>query len=79
MLFHSQLFLLLFLPLIVAGYYVFAANRAARTWLLICASIIFYGYWDVRFIPLLIGSICVNWAFARAFDGMSGRWLPASP
>ena len=36
----------------------------ANIWLLI-ASLTFYGYWDVRFLPLLIGSIAINFLIAK--------------
>ena len=65
MLFNSQIFLLLFLPLALAAWYAFAHRRGARTWVLIAASFIFYGYWDVRLVPLLAGSIVVNWVCAQ--------------
>ena len=67
MLFNSQIFLIVFLPLVIGAYYWVAANPMVRRWLLISASLIFYGYWDIRFVPLLVGSVCVNWAFARLF------------
>lgn len=70
MLFHSQIFLVVFLPLCLAGYYVMARSRAARGWWLLAASLFFYGYWDIRLLPLLAGSIAVNWLFAR-FLGLS--------
>ena len=66
MLFHTQLFLLVFLPLVLGGYYLSARHRWARQWLLIIASMVFYGYWDPRLVPLLAGSITVNWLLARA-------------
>lgn len=78
MLFHSQAFLLLFLPLCLALYYALAHSRTARKWLLILASLVFYGYWDVRFIPLLVGSVCVNWLFARAFGRTPRRAVVAA-
>lgn len=40
MLFHSQVFLLAFLPLTLAGYYALAHSRRARQWLLILASFV---------------------------------------
>ncbi len=67
MLFHSQLFLLAFLPLTLGLYYLFAERRGLRTWTLILASVVFYGYWEPRLVPLLVGSVCVNWLFAWAF------------
>ena len=65
MLFHSQLFLLAFLPVTLIGYYGLASRHSARIWWLIVASFVFYGYWDFRLIPLLAGSIAVNWILAR--------------
>jgi D-alanyl-lipoteichoic acid acyltransferase DltB (MBOAT superfamily) len=78
MLFSSQVFVILFLPLALAAYYLAAGHGRPRMWLLIGASFVFYGYWDVRLVPLLAGSICVNWLFARAFGGGKGRFLVAA-
>ncbi|WP_053006134.1 MBOAT family O-acyltransferase [Kiloniella spongiae] len=33
--------------------------------MLILASVVFYGYWDFRLIPLLITSILINWLLSR--------------
>src|SRR5947208_7894955 len=67
MLFNSYAFLLGFLPLALA--IACAANRwpALRIPTLVLLSLAFYGYWDVRFVPLLIGSILVNWIAAQLF------------
>ena len=35
--------------------------------MLILLSLIFYSYWDVRFLPLLVCSILVNWWAAKAY------------
>lgn len=67
MLFHTQLFLLLFLPVALGGYYLAARRREMRQWWLLLASLAFYGYWDPRFLPLLVGSVCINWLFAKLF------------
>ncbi len=66
MLFHSQLFLLVFAPLTLAAYYIFARSLVIRKWVLILASILFYAYWDPRLAPFLVGSVVVNWLFGRA-------------
>lgn len=68
MLFNSQLFLLVFLPLVLLAYYACAGNRVRREWLLILASLIFYGYWEFRLVPLLVSSVAVNWIFSRLFQ-----------
>ena len=67
MLFYSQIFLLIFLPLVLIVYWRLAAHRRARVWILIVASLVFYGYWDLRLLPLLVVSVTVNWVFARIF------------
>jgi len=66
MLFQSQGFILIFLPLAVASYYVAAGSERARHAVLIAASLVFYGWWDARFIPLLVGQITVTWLLAWA-------------
>ena len=75
MLFHSQIFLLVFLPSALAGYYALAHRRHPRMWLVLTASLVFYGYWDARLVPLLAVSICVNWLFARALGRRSTKLL----
>ena len=66
MLLHSQVFQFVFFPAVLTSYYLFSGHRNVRIWILIISSFIFYGYWDIRLIPLLAGSIAVNWVLARA-------------
>jgi alginate O-acetyltransferase complex protein AlgI len=68
MLFQSQIFVLVFLPLAVMSYYFRARSRTWREWCLLAASLVFYGWWDVRFIPLLVGQIGITWALAKLHD-----------
>ena len=65
MLFQSQEFILLFLPAAVICYYLVAGSAVARQCVLIAASLVFYGWWDARFIPLLVGQIVASWLLAR--------------
>ena len=67
MLFSSQLFILLFLPAALICYYAASASKAWRLRVLFLASLVFYGYWDVRFVPMLLGSIAANWLLAAWF------------
>ena len=67
MLFQSQTFILLFLPAVLVSYYFLAHWRAAREAALIVASLIFYGWWDPRFLPLLIGQTVVTWLIAELY------------
>lgn len=68
MLFNSTIFLVGFLPLSLAGYFFVAqSNPSARLPVLFAISIVFYGYWDLRFVPFLLISILMNWLIASTF------------
>ena len=75
MLFHSQVFLALFLPLTLIGYYRMVGSRDRRICWLIAASLFFYGYWDYRLLPLLAGSIAMNWLLVRLHYRWHLRYL----
>ncbi|MGB0712495.1 MAG: MBOAT family O-acyltransferase [Gammaproteobacteria bacterium] len=62
MLFNSHVFVFLFLPLVLAGFFLLSrrSGRAAMAWLVI-ASLFFYGYWNPWFLFLLLGSISGNY------------------
>src|SRR5947199_10240977 len=78
MLFQSQIYVLAFLPLTVALYYLAAGSAAARQWVLIAASLFFYGWWDPRFIILVVTQITASWLLARAYEHTGARaWLVA--
>jgi alginate O-acetyltransferase complex protein AlgI len=66
MLFQTQSFLLAFLPVTLALYYAAARRPAAREWVIVIASVLFYGAWDARFVPLLIGQTGLTWLAAGA-------------
>src|SRR5881394_68474 len=78
MLFQSQFYVLVFLPVTVALYYAAAGSAAARQWVLIAASLFFYGWWDPRFIILVVIQITASWLLARAYEHTGARaWLVA--
>ena len=77
MLFNSQVFILGFLPVVLTLYYALAANRTARQAVLVLASLGFYGWWDVRFVPLLMGLTAANWLIAVWFGRIRQQWIPA--
>jgi alginate O-acetyltransferase complex protein AlgI len=56
-----------FLPLVVLLYYALARVEIAREWMLVVASAVFYGWWDPRFLPLIIGQTVASWLIARFF------------
>ncbi|MBV8512147.1 MAG: MBOAT family protein, partial [Xanthobacteraceae bacterium] len=74
MLFQSQGFTLIFLPLAVLAYYAVARSAAARQYVLIAASLVFYGWWDTRFIPLLVGQITASWLLAVLGARLKQAW-----
>src|SRR5690242_5474005 len=76
MLFNSQLFIVGFLPITLALYYALASHRRARQILIVLASLVFYGWWDIRFVPLLAGLTVANWLIARWFGARRARWIP---
>ena len=74
MLFQAQGFILLFLPLAVLAYYAVAGSAELRQWILIGASLVFYAWWDVRFLPLLFGQISATWLLALLSERVQGKW-----
>lgn len=67
MLFNSYIFILLFLPLTLVLYY--GCNQWKKEteakWILIIASLLFYGYFDVRYLPVILASICFNYGCSK--------------
>jgi len=76
MLFNSQIFLVCFLPITVIGFYILAAKPSWRMGWLLLASLVFYGYWDIRFLPLLLVSVVMNWSLARLYGRVGHPALP---
>lgn len=66
MLFSSNIFLFVFLPVALLGYQ--AVGRLGRTavacWLIAC-SLVFYGYWNPRYLVLLAASVAMNYGASR--------------
>lgn len=80
MLFNSIEFLLMFLPLALAGFHWLntrSSQRAGVTFL-VAASLVFFAYWDGRYLVLLAGSMAWNWLIAqRLMKGPSKTALAA--
>jgi alginate O-acetyltransferase complex protein AlgI len=75
MLFNSTLFLFLFLPLVLALYYL--APRPARNAILLFASLFFYAWGEKFYVFLMIASIGVNFGFGLLLDAWRNRRLGA--
>ena len=67
MLFNSLPFLFSFLPLVILMFYAccFLNSHTLARLALLFASLFFYAYWDARFLPLLIISICFNFLIGK--------------
>lgn len=80
MLFNSYIFVFLFFPLVVIGYYWLHHMKLKRAALgyLIVMSMVFYGYNSISYLMMLIMSIVVNYLLVRVMDkvrGLAGRKL----
>jgi len=71
MLFNSVEFLFLFLPVTFVGYFLLLRLQVpvfAKLWLL-GASLYFYSYWHVNYLPLLLSSLMFNFFAGRLLSG----------
>ncbi|HEX2112903.1 MAG TPA: MBOAT family protein [Alphaproteobacteria bacterium] len=77
MLFNSYEFVLVFLPLTLAAFYLLGSigGRVAVAWLCL-ASFIFYAYWHPIYVLLLVASVVVNFAAGRKLAELhrAGDW-----
>ena len=68
MLFNSYVFILAFLPITLAGYYLLGLlpeKCPANKIFLILASFVFYGWNNPAYVPIIIGSILINYALSQ--------------
>jgi len=86
MLFNSYPFLLVFLPAVIAAFLLAArGGNQVRLVVLLAASLLFYAWWDVRFLALLAASVLINYqlsnwltrAMERDDQGRAGHLLTA--
>ena len=68
MLFSSNLFLFLFLPCVILGYYLL--DKRLRNGFLLLVSLIFYGWGTGKIVLLMIGVILFNYIMALILDRM---------
>jgi len=64
MLFNSHVFILLFLPITLLGFYWLGERfgaRICRVWL-VAASLFYYAWWNPAYLAVLVGSLLVNYA-----------------
>lgn len=74
MLFNSAEFILAFLPLAFLVYFWLNGRRlvlAGKSWLVL-ASLFFYGWWNVAYLPLILISLLVNFAIGSGLARSAG-------
>ena len=77
MLFNSYEFLFAFLPVVLLGFHLLhlKSRRVALAWIT-ASSLVFYGYWDYRYLALIVPSIVVNCALGYLIArSWSRTWL----
>jgi len=78
MLFNSYEFILVFMPVVVLVFFLVgrASHVLAATWLCM-ASLFFYGWWNPKFVALLVASIGFNYAAGYAIGPAKGGRMAA--
>ncbi|HOC91007.1 MAG TPA: MBOAT family O-acyltransferase [bacterium] len=77
MLFNSYVFIFVFLPMTLAVYY-YAGKRGNIGYpvaALGAASLVFYSWWDYRYVSLLLISIAFNFFVGRGIEKLRGKAL----
>ncbi len=82
MLFNSYIFVFVFLPLVLLGWWGLRHTRGRLVFLTL-ASYLFYGWWDWRFLPLMIASTTVDYIAGQHISQSDDRrtrrlWLVCS-
>ena len=76
MLFSSTVFIYLFLPFVLIGYFlIFRWSRFAQNLFLLAASLLFYSWGEPKFVFIMIASILVNWFFGLLIEELRGKRL----
>ena len=78
MLFNSYEFIFVFLPLTICGFWLLlrVGHAAVVTWLVAC-SLFYYGWWNPAYLPLLVGSVLVNYFLGARIGETQSRGLLA--
>ncbi|MEO1650742.1 MAG: MBOAT family O-acyltransferase, partial [Pseudomonadota bacterium] len=77
MLFNTNVFIFVFLPVALTVFFIVRkrVGQDASFFALFALSLLFYAWWDIRFLPLLVGSILINLLMARRLADTRSRGL----
>ena len=74
MLFPSEVFLFVFLPIVLVVYYaLLRKTKMLKNIFLLVASLFFYAWGEPTYVFLMIGTILVNWLFGIAVDAFRDK------
>ena len=72
MVFSSAIFLFVFFPAVFAVYHIVPGVRG-KNLVLLLASLVFYSFGRLAYLPLLLASILVNWGAGRVLGTLEGN------
>jgi len=75
MLFNSYIFVLLFLPVTIAGYFLLNKLKLHKLAMLLVLgmSLWFYGYFNYTYLLIMVGSILVNFLIYKGFEWLGDK------
>ena len=76
MLFNSYQFIFLFLPIVLAGFFLLSRKNSEYPiiWLVV-ASLFFYGWWNPVYLLLIVASMLINYSLGRVLSE-TGQYSP---
>lgn len=77
MLFNSYVFLLIFFPIVFAGYYLLLKlkNKSIAKIFFVIANLYFYSYWNIKYLPIILSSIAINFTMASILNKLENLRL----
>lgn len=80
MIFNSFEFIFLFLPIVLAVYFILGRYHipSAKAWLLV-TSLYFYAYWNPKYLPIVLVSMVMNylvgWFLGKNYKQSTRKWI----
>ncbi|MDF2857299.1 MAG: acetyltransferase, partial [Neobacillus sp.] len=70
LLFNSYVFLLVFFPIVFAGYFLLLKlkNKSIAKIFFVLANLYFYSFWNIKYLPIILGSIAINFTMATILN-----------
>lgn len=77
MIFHTNIFIFLFFPITITGFYLLKRLKKPlfSQLFLIGMTLLFYGYSNLKYIVLILTSIFVNYSFFRILRQKNKKWI----